>query len=116
MILGVGHLDRLAGEKADPPGNAGCGVEAISDPYPLRSLLVAARRARMPAPDRLGRDAGATNCYQRRVPKVFRTPTVMKRPHGPLVPRSAAPKLVSRAPSRSNRKCWVTRNSNPLFI
>src|ERR1700691_979003 len=54
--------------------------------------------------------------HHRLVPNDLRTPTVMKRPQGPLLPRSATPRLVSRAPSRSNRKCWVTRNSNPLPI
>ena len=53
--------------------------------------------------------------YQRRVPKVLRTPTVIYRPHGPLLPKSASPRYLSREPSRSNRKCWVTRNSNPLL-
>ena len=52
--------------------------------------------------------------YHLRVPKYFRTPMVLYLPHGPLLPRSAGPRLRSRAPNRSNKKCWVTRNSNPL--
>src|SRR5947207_1916041 len=52
--------------------------------------------------------------YHLREPKYLRTPMALYLPQGPLGPRSAAPRLRSRAPSRSKRKCWVQRSSNPL--
>jgi hypothetical protein len=54
--------------------------------------------------------------YHLRVPKYFLTPIVLYLPQGPLLPRSAGPRYLSRAPRRSKRKCCVTRNSNPLAI
>jgi hypothetical protein len=61
---------------------------------------------------------GKENCkwasHHRLVPKYFLIPIVLYRPHGPLFPRSAGPRFRFLAPNRSNKKCWVTRNSNPF--